>query len=277
LARLGGEEAVPLIIRALRGPDSEIRAQAAAALGRFCTPKAVDVLIKELGNEYAGIRLEAAKSLGRCGDERAAPVLAGVLGDHDTSVRLAALWALRQSGPLKKEHRPRVLRLLREDKEVEVRRSAALSIKRSPSPEAGPALVAALKDEDRSVRRLAIEAFGRLGSLDDAAVPDVAKLLLSPDEPSWTRAELAKLLGTSGSERAVDPLVRASGDEDRFVRSAAALALARLGPVAKDAVPAMERVCRVEKEGRFLKGLPEALEKMGTPDAKRAARTCARK
>jgi HEAT repeat protein len=84
------------------------------------------------------------------------------------------------------------------DPDLAVRQCAALALKEQPTPEAIPALIAAIDDLDRMLSRLAADA---LISLGEAAVPALIELL----EKGTPRAkgEAARTLALIGDRQAI--------------------------------------------------------------------------
>jgi len=153
-------------------------------------------------------------------------------------------------------------------------------------PSAVPALIRALRDEDREVRLAATATLGRLGDLravdpligvlkdEDGAVRLTAVLglrsLQDPrrveplitalkDDDSQVRSCAATVLGVLGDPRAVDPLIAALRDEDRFVKRSAVWALGKLGDAR--GVEALNELLDDEKAD-VRRAVKEALEKL---------------
>jgi HEAT repeat protein len=114
-----------------------------------------------------------------------------------------------------------------------------------PDPDTGPgmpdpvidALTAALDDPVVLVQERALEALAELGPRAQAALPALARLARgkNPDLAAGACRALARL----GGPGAVSPLVARLTDDRGPVREAAAQALARLGPAARTALPAL--------------------------------------
>jgi cellulose synthase operon protein C len=81
--------------------------------------------------------------------------------------------------------------------------------------------------EDGELRALALVGLGRLG--DARAIPQVRKLLRSPEAGALPRAAAAFAAGALGLRGEADALTELSRDPDPTVRAQAILALARLG------------------------------------------------
>jgi len=109
-------------------------------------------------------------------------------------------------------------------------------------PEAVPALVEELQDEDETVRRRVIFALRAIGPAARDGVPALVRAL--KDERGYVREGAAFALATVAPGRGADAvpvLVEVLGDPDVLVRRHAADALGAIGPAAKDAVPALVR------------------------------------
>lgn len=75
VAKLESEGNVNGLIKALEKGDSNNRANAARALGKFKDKKVVKSLIRALNDEDSDVRWNAASSLGKIGDSEATPFL----------------------------------------------------------------------------------------------------------------------------------------------------------------------------------------------------------
>lgn len=85
-------------------------------------------------------------------------------------------------------------------------------------------------------QEVAADALGRIGA---AAVPELVKVLSSPD--AAVREKAVQVLGRMGpaAAPAAPELIQLLHDPDESVRRAAARTLGQIGPAAKDAVPAL--------------------------------------
>ena len=168
LPLVGGAEATLSAVLKDPNADSEARAQAALAIGRFASPAAIASLVT-------------------------------ALSDFDTRVRDAALAGVQSSGP----------------------------------PAVGP-LTAALGRPDTGAA--AAQALGGIGTPD--AVAALQPILDNPATPAVERRGAAIGLGRSGNPAVISALVRALGDNDGGVASAAQEGLLTPG-LAHDAIPAL--------------------------------------
>jgi hypothetical protein len=133
-----------------------------------------------------------------------------------------------------------------------------------------PALLDAAGHADPGMRARAMDILGDMGSAAAEAVPGlVARLEDEADDP---RRRAAEALGTAGqaSPGLAGPLGAALADDPSAeVRRNAALSLARLGPNAREAVPALAR--GMTDENHYVRGFSVyALSRIGTPEANRA-------
>lgn len=191
--------------------------------------------------------------------------LAGRLGDEAEIVGMNAAYELGLRG---EEGVPALIEALRAEDEA-VPRNAAYAFNRIGAP-AVPALLAAARDADPAVRARAFDILGDMGLSAAAAVPSVIDAL--QDEAEDARRRAAEALGTAGQEAADvgEPLAHAlSNDASAEVRRNAALSLARLGPRAAAAVPALAQ--GMTDENHYVRGFSVyALHRIGTPEATRA-------
>lgn len=86
------------VMERLYDPDSDVREEAARALGRIRSYDAVMPLISELNDENSTIRGEAAIALGKIGDNRALPALFGAMESRSEELQNAAVKALGAIG-----------------------------------------------------------------------------------------------------------------------------------------------------------------------------------
>ena len=98
IARVGDGETGPFFANLLAAPDADIRARAAAALGRIGYRPAADRLIMKLQDPAWPVRAMAAKALGALGIQAAIPGLQRALRDREWWVRANSAQALRMMG-----------------------------------------------------------------------------------------------------------------------------------------------------------------------------------
>ena len=167
-------------------PGDAQKAAGAFAQARQAEP----VLLAALGDSDAGgpTRAQAALALGRVAGPAATAALIRALGDYDSRVQQAAEAGVQSVGP----------------------------------PAVGP-LAAALARGDVPARALAAEALGGIGS--PPAVSALNAAFGDPATPDVVRRSAAVGLGRSGSPEVIPTLVRALGDRDGGVQSAASDAL----------------------------------------------------
>ena len=118
--------------QALKDGDDNVRLEAIYALKSRFAPDMRDALIETCSDVDERVRRKAFQALAELGDERDTPLLLKALTDSDSSVRLEAIYALE-----------------------------GRSMLGSSSRFSGP-LSEAIKDENASVRRVAVRLLGRL-------------------------------------------------------------------------------------------------------------------
>lgn len=119
----------------------------------------------------------------------------------------------------------------REARHEDVRRLAARVLGEVPDPEAARALAAVVGDDDRELRRSALDSLARLaerleGLANDVATPVVAAV---SDGDREVRLAAVRALSRCPPQIAVAPLTGRLKDEDSFVRAHAVRGLARFG------------------------------------------------
>ncbi len=97
LGRVGDADAVPVLLKALRGADEQLSSQIFASLVRLGS-LAVPALIQKSKSSSAHIRWNCVRALGEIHDLRALPVLVNGLKDNDHSVAWMAAKGLAHFG-----------------------------------------------------------------------------------------------------------------------------------------------------------------------------------
>ncbi len=171
-------------------------------------------LQKVAKDEKSPARAPAIFALGRIGDKSALKLITNAVEDNDPVVRLGAAWALLQFDNKNPDY-------------------IAIAV---------PRLAQGLERPDPRVRRLAAETLSQLGPAAAAAVPALAKRITDDEEPT-VRISCAMALAQTGEagRSAVPALVQFLQTEPSGGRRAALFALGSLGPVAVDALPAIQR------------------------------------
>jgi HEAT repeat protein len=271
LEKIGPEAktAVPALIEALKDKNKDLRVRSAVALGMIgADAKAVVAALTEaLSDEDIWVRLRAAVALEKINPETKAAVPALIDALKDEYARWQAARALRNIGS------KAVLALVEalKDKDKGVRKAAAfaLGLIGQEAKPAVSALIEALKDENDSVRSYAAEALGRIGSEAKTAVLALVEAL--KDENKNVRVRSVEALGIIGADSkvAVAALTETLSDEDIWVRLRAAVALVKIGQDAKPALPALIEALKDENDSVRLYA-SEALWKINTPEALKA-------
>jgi len=212
-------EGVRRLIPLLKDLSSNVRRDAAAALGKIRDKRTVDPLIAVLGDEKKWVRSAAAKSLGEIGDPKACEALVPVLNDpesayvrRDAAIALAKLKDGRAIEPL--------LKALADEK-LDGRDEVVVALTEFDDPQAVEAVLAAAKSENAKIREGAARA---LLKVDDPRVID-ALLLLLKDRDREVRVSAVHVpwrLKREGHEEEVQkmigPLSEAMKDDDYRVR-----------------------------------------------------------
>ena len=223
--------ALPLVIEAFEDKDGTVREVAASAVGRYCLPETISALRKGLKDKNPCVRIAALQAMG----ETNAEVSSLIVKEVSTIIALM------------------------DDKDSDVRRTAAITLGRMKAVGAVPTLIAKL--DDKELRSACVFALGDIGSDAAEAVDKLIKLLKDPDAD--LRFSTAEALGQIGpkAKAAVPALIEALNDEELYVRRHAVYALGNIGPMAKAAIPKLQEMLKIDDQ--VLKGIVEtALKKI---------------
>ena len=254
LGEIGNTQAIPHLIKLLKDRYPEVRQFAAIALGKIGDTRAVPPLINALGDRQWVVRLAATRALGKIGDTRAVQPLIKAMGEvnespyssPDDSERGAAISALGEIGD-SSAVQPLIKAL--GDTHYDVRKEAAKALGQIGNPQAVQALRKASKDYLQDVRTAAKEALiiiqKKLGlekwtktqvgqttipaTTDAATQKKIDELINQLGDEFVVRNHAAWSLGQIGDPQAVQPLIKALGDENEFVRRRAAWSLGQIG------------------------------------------------
>lgn len=297
-APAGGLDALAIdaLARALADTSSDVRANAAWALGRARAGRALPLLVAHAGDADPRVRAAVVTAAGRLASTRSVdsvrvPATTGVFvrvlrQDPDPRVRRAAAWALAgvgadrgvnseaggsvadraRSGSAAVRERgvdggaeAALTAALARDGDYRVREMAAwaLSSRAQRAADTRPAFVAALRtDTSAAVRETAAWALG-VARTDDSVATDALAAAASGDRSARVRGTAAWALGRSRLRGAPAGLVRAVRDADPGVRLRAAWALGqRPGPAV---VPALRNALAREADPRVRRALVRAL------------------
>jgi HEAT repeat protein len=281
-------QATKALVEGLASPDTVVQAQTAEALGAIGTAAqdAAPALVEALGNGSDRVRAKAVEALGKIGEaaaEVAVPSLVRALRDEDNWVSALAAEALGEMGESADEAVPSLIRSLRHGNPL-VRGNAAEALGKmsTAAAPARPALEKAAVDEDGGVRSQAVRALGSIGP-PTPATEKVVRNGLHDTDPLVRAAALEAMgqWGEAGEEtlrillplledandqvkvRATQVLPKLAGatpevieclcrllqeDDNAWVQMHAALALGKLGLVAKAAGGPLLRAAQTGEE-----------------------------
>jgi HEAT repeat protein len=226
LGKLGAKArpAVPALARALQDPDEDVRSEASCAL-RDLGPDAAAAsaaLVRALGDRPSVAAANAPATLEAIGKPAVPHLVAELKKGERLRHRWVVLRILGAIGPDARDAAPPLQDAFK-DKDFDNRLRAAWALVRvAPDLPAGRAfLISVLKHKDKEVRRTASESLARLGPRGKPAVPVLLETIRAPvtDKDTWMACMRALF------------------------------ALWQIGPEAKEAIPALTRLCKDRDEG----------------------------
>jgi len=234
-------------VRPLIGDDDvAVRRGAAFYLLEYFTaddPALTSAFIETLNDDDPTIRHIGMQALRRMPADvavQAAPALGRLLasGDEDATTRAEVARLLGKMEAGAKAALPDLRRVASEDADPRVRSASLFAASRIGGDAEAVKLyrMALTNDQDASVRRVAATRLGRLPKGDAAAVDLAAALGDESDEVARAAIDSLVAIGTP----AVEPLAKQLSSSDTRLRKLSMFALARLGELAKPAVPAIK-------------------------------------
>ncbi|HEY6877902.1 MAG TPA: HEAT repeat domain-containing protein [Polyangiales bacterium] len=258
LERLVRDSLVP----ALHDHDPVVVAAAARSLAPYVEASDADTLVQCALSTDPEVARSAARSLealvesSRDAVERA---LQKVEIESTQAAALASVLALL-GGP---ESLDRLRAFLSAD-EASVRRAALQALGRIGGARAAATAAVALADEDSEVQVAAAHVLGRLRD-ENGGVPGASELLLAVrSEHAQVRAAVARALGHTGLQRAIEPLTELLADHDSGVAIAAVEAL---GHISGAQLGSRIRAALVHPDREVVKTALRALTGVNDPSA----------
>jgi HEAT repeat protein/beta-lactamase regulating signal transducer with metallopeptidase domain len=224
LGEIDDSRAVPALIDALKTERvPAVREKIVWALGEIDDPSAIEAIVAVLKDPSVGIRRQAVWALGEIDEPSAVPALLTMVRDTDIEVRRQVAWAL---GELESPSAIDALMILAKDADAEVRQHAVEALGQLEDERTLPALVVALKDANSDVRQHAANAIGDIDNLKAAPSALIAALA---DTDREVRKQVIQALANLEDPAAVPGLKRATADSDTEIRRAAVEALSEIG------------------------------------------------
>ena len=239
------QTAVAHLVAALRSDQPQLRHAALRGLADLkpapeAALPAMSKALQDNDKSVAGAALFAVASFG----DPAIPALTDALKRKE--LRPAAARILAQMGSRAKGATPALVEIVRTDRNGQSRSEALLALAATDADPktAVPAAIDALHSQREDVRCAACFALGRMGKPAAAAVPELQKKLGDSDEcgalAAWALVRIAPD-SPQVARQLVPIFVKALNNCEPMVRVEAAASLQRLGPLAKDAIPALKR------------------------------------
>jgi WD40 repeat protein len=256
--------AVPMLSSALSDKTPEIRTAAAGALGRL-GPGAVAAMLPLLSSNDAGVRGAAEAALL---NDRMLPIVIKAAGrDRDARTRLTALAAIARMGDKAEARAMPVLFEALQDKDPAIRAAGIRTIGAVGSGDRDTvemlALLMSVTEEDRAVRLAAAQAIGAFGRPAAHAAASLLGLFEEPraEDLQLIAGEALAKLGPLPTE-AVPALLKALDDKRYQVRVRIAEVIGNLGTEARDYAAEIQKRISAEQDEEVRRKLGEALKKI---------------
>jgi len=232
------------LIEASKTGDAQVSGAAIVALGQIgadaksAVPTIVDALNKKETRSLAIV------ALGKIGPDAKAAVPELAKNLKTKEVQSLVIEALGNIGPQAKSAVPDLADLLKEaDKEV---KPSILSTLARMGPDAKPVVAAigsCLSTDDKETSLQGLAALAALGPDAKDAVGDIIALFVDEDlrPDNKLRLQAVKTLGKIGKP-AVPPLTKALSSPNRYMKVGVIQALGEIGPDAKEAIRAIQRL-----------------------------------
>lgn len=222
LGDLGDPHAIPALIESLG--DIQVRDTSVEILARFGN-QVVEPLINALNHDTESIRIHAAKTLSIIGDTRAIPHLLDMLTHPKPQMREAAATAL---GKFDEESAIDGLAAAITDKDAVVREMAVMALGESGHPNAIQPLIIVLQEsKQQMLKAVAVKALGEMG-----AVEGIDALIEAYRIGDVRRDVVLNALGKIGDGRVTPIIIEALNDDTTRIREAALAALENLNATA---------------------------------------------
>jgi HEAT repeat protein len=223
-----GPAATPALTKGMREVHPIVRERICEIFGQTKDPAAIPILIEALKSEFFNVRAKSTLALANIRDKQTIQPILPLLKDKEPEVRIDAALALGQFGD--PGTFSKIVDLLLDDPEIEVRQATAQALGRTGNSTVLPYLMDAMRDSfwwygrEEAIQVLldAIESFG--SSAIDPLIDALA------DVEGTVRRYAATSLGRLGDPRAIESLGMALYDLHHEVGTAAALALSQIGP-----------------------------------------------
>jgi len=206
LGKNGGPDSVAVLVKALKDPDAQVRADAAGGLfyrGIADDPETVGAaagLAEAITDPELRVRVQAADALKSIGPlaKSAVPALLTAIqnADDEAWYSLAAALARVDVATAQEHTIPMIVKAYdHEDDNTRFLLVALLGDLKAPPDAVAPTFIRALDDKYADVRERAASALGEIGPPAAAAIPKLTALLKDPDEDTReTAASSLKLI-----------------------------------------------------------------------------------
>ena len=204
----GLEEFVDL---ALEDDNPGVKSQAVYTLGRIGTPESRETLMELLEDEDVGVRGASLQALATMGGKEAEDLLLDAM--HDPEMASTALSGLQTLGT--RSAREALVDVAAHSDDVNLRTQALYAVSWSGGREGEEAIIAAMSDEDETVRQTAFSAIQSVGTSRAAEALGQQLSQMDPEDPlAMQAASTLRSMGGSAASEHEDLIEEILGSND---------------------------------------------------------------
>ena len=224
LPAVGGAEPTLTAVLQNVNADSEARAQAALAVGRFAGTRSVAALVAALGDFDARVRDAALAGLQSAGAPAVGPLIAALARKDTAAPAAQALGGIGTPEAVSALSAALANPATPDD----VREGAATGLGRSGSPAVIPTLVQALGDKDGAVISAAQDGL-LTPALSEAAIPALVAAFARPTPVPYNASQTLARMGALAQSGVAPALTQAGASGDTATQTWIAVTLGQIG------------------------------------------------
>ena len=270
LGARGDGAACPAVLEVAESPHRQVRLAAIDALATLGDASTVSVLVKAAADSDPDLATAALSALAALTDPKVDRVVADMISAGDVATQRIAVELAGRRQIVSAV--PALIKAIDSPDET-IRLATIVSLGNTIGPEQLPLLTERLLKPVSDKQRAAVKEALSVACLRAVDKTRCAETLVAclPKVPKDTRCFLLELLGTVGTQAALDAVSQAALEEDETIEDAATRVLGEW--LTPDAAPALLRIAREATHEKYriraLRGAIRILRQMDIPDPQR--------